>query len=87
MAQTDRPTGDRTAGLDHSGQSNDRHRPWESDLMGLGLIIMKDLSPLQSRKERDRRSDELAPARGAVLGALFGVCVWAVSLACSKCFS
>jgi hypothetical protein len=71
--------------MNHSGQSNAPQWSWASDSAVLGLIIMKDQSPFQSQHEQQRESEEMAPARGAVWGSIFGVCVWTVAFACWKC--
>jgi hypothetical protein len=73
----------------HSGQSNAPQWSWASASAALGLITMKDQSPFRSQREHQREHqrefDEMAPARGAVWGSIFGVCAWAVAFACWKC--
>jgi len=71
--------------MNHSGQSNTPQWSWASASTVLGLITMKDESSFRSQHEQQRESDEMAPARGAVWGSIFGVCAWAVAFACWKC--
>jgi hypothetical protein len=71
--------------MNHSGQLNAPQWSWASASAVLGLITMKDQSPFRSQREQQREFDEMAPARGAVWGSIFGVCAWAVAFACWKC--
>ena len=49
------------------------------------LTTMKDDTSIQSQHEPPSTADEMAPARGAVLGTLLGACLWAFAFGCWKC--